>query len=103
MAVLTEVLSGGTRYIILPGRFATGLHVTSGVIMQALSWSDTHVQAAERKAITMNMTLNEELESADAEHRPVSCKFVVDEVSRILSRHLHCRSCQAHELSGRLL
>ena len=41
-----------------------------------------HMQAAERKAITMNMTLNEELESTDAEHRPVSCNFVVDEVSR---------------------
>ena len=40
------------------------------------------MQAAERKAITMNVTLNEELESATAEHRPVSCNFVVDEVSR---------------------
>lgn len=40
------------------------------------------MQAAERKAITMNMTLNQELENATAEHRPVSCNFVVDEVSR---------------------
>ena len=34
----------------------------------------------------MSMTLNEEIEGAEAEHRPVSCKFLVDEVSRNLAR-----------------
>lgn len=67
----------------------TATYMTSGVIMQAASWVDMHMQAAERKAITMNMTLNEELESTDAEHRPVSCNFVVDEVSRSFSGPLH--------------
>ncbi len=46
-------------------------------------------QAAERKAITMSMTLNEEIEGAEAEHRPVSCNFVVDEVRRHSPAHTH--------------
>lgn len=54
-------------------------------LLQSLSISPV-VQAAERKAITMNMTLNEELEAGNAEHRPVSCNFVVDEVSRTVCR-----------------
>ena len=59
--------------------------------------ADMHVQAAERKAITMNMTLDEEIEGAEAEHRPVSCKFLVDEVSRNLARpHTQSRLPDTH-------
>ena len=66
----------------IPGK-GTGAHVTSGLLGND-SVTDMRVQAAERKAITMNMTLNEEIEGAEAEHRPVSCNFVVDEVRRNL-------------------
>ena len=37
------------------------------------------MQAAERKAVTMSMLLREEVEGAE-DHRPVTCRFVVDEV-----------------------
>ena len=50
----------------------------------------SYAQAAERKAITMSMLLNEETDNAEGEHRPVSCRFVVDEVS-ILSHSNHLK------------
>ncbi len=37
------------------------------------------MQAAERKAVTMSMLLREEVKGAE-DHRPVTCRFVVDEV-----------------------
>lgn len=61
------------------------------------------VQATERKAITMNMIMNVEPENAAeaAEHRPVSCRFVVDEVRLLgdtssafcLSHHPPLKTC----------
>ena len=42
---------------------------------QRMCW----MQAVERKAVTMSMLLKEEVEGAE-DHRPVTCRFVVDEV-----------------------
>ena len=37
------------------------------------------MQASERKAVTMSMLLKEEIEGTE-DHRPVTCRFLVDEV-----------------------
>jgi len=64
--------------------------INSGALLQSSSELKFCAQAAERKAITMSMLLNEETDNAEGEHRPVSCRFVVDEVS-IISHSNHVK------------